>query len=133
VFQLESAMGAAIGVFDGAAALRVSRRRFSPVKTTEDLLGVRSDAYELTDDFHVQLAPERDGPPFVDLDDDHFKLLGDFEQRFSEGPPSLKACDRLSVSGDVAFGRDVTVRGTVSIEHSGDEQLRIDDGAVLEG
>ena len=34
----------------GAAALRVSRARFSPVKTTGDLLAIRSDAYLLTDD-----------------------------------------------------------------------------------
>ena len=52
------------------------RSRFSPVKTTEDLLGVRSDAYVLTDDSRVELAPERDGsPPVIDLDDDHFKLI----------------------------------------------------------
>ena len=39
VFQLETAMGAAIGVFEGARPLRVPRSRFSPVKSTEDLLG----------------------------------------------------------------------------------------------
>ncbi|MGI8624168.1 MAG: UTP--glucose-1-phosphate uridylyltransferase, partial [Solirubrobacteraceae bacterium] len=38
VIQLETAMGAAIGVFDGAVALCVPRRRFTPVKTTSDLL-----------------------------------------------------------------------------------------------
>src|SRR5215213_7940435 len=87
VFQLETAMGAAIGVFAGAAAIRVSRRRFSPVKATEDLLGVRSDAYELTEDFHVQLDSRRARPPFIDLDDDHFKLIRDFDARFAAGPP----------------------------------------------
>ena len=133
VIQLESAMGAAIGVFDGAAAIAVSRRRFSPVKTTEDLLGVRSDAYTLTDEFHVQLAPERDAPPVVDLDSEHYKLIGEFDARFPAGAPSLVACDRLSVEGDVAFGRDVVVRGTVRLAQEGDEQLRIADGAVLEG
>jgi UTP--glucose-1-phosphate uridylyltransferase len=133
VFQLETAMGAAIGVFDGAAALHVSRRRFSPVKTTEDLLGVRSDAYVLTDEFHVQLAPERDGPPVIDLDSDHFKLIQDFDRRFAAGPPSLIECQRLSVEGDVAFGRDVVVRGTVTVAQEGDDQLRVEDGTVLEG
>src|SRR5204862_58574 len=59
VIQLESAMGAAIGVFEGAGALRVSRRRFAPVKTTNDLLALRSDAYVLTDDARVVLAEER--------------------------------------------------------------------------
>jgi UTP--glucose-1-phosphate uridylyltransferase len=133
VFQLETAMGAAIGVFDGAAALRVSRKRFAPVKTTNDLLGVRSDAYVLTDAFNVELAPERGGPPFIDLDSDHYKLLGDFEQRFPAGAPSLVECERLEVDGDVAFGAGVVVRGKVKIEHDGDEQLKIEDGAVLEG
>ena len=40
-------MGAAVGVFDGARPLRVPRTRFSPVKSTEDLLALRSDAYVL--------------------------------------------------------------------------------------
>jgi UTP--glucose-1-phosphate uridylyltransferase len=133
VLQLETAMGAAIGVFDGAAAIGVSRRRFAPVKTTEDLLAVRSDAYVVTDEFHVALAPERDGPPVIDLDDDHFKLLRDFEERFPAGAPSLVRCDRLAVEGDVRFGRDVVVRGSVTIEQDGPDQLTIQDGAVLEG
>ncbi|MFN2617871.1 MAG: UTP--glucose-1-phosphate uridylyltransferase [Thermoleophilaceae bacterium] len=134
VLQLESAMGAAIGVFDGAAALRVPRTRFAPVKTTNDLLVLRSDAYRLTAEACVELAAERGGrPPFVDLDPDHFKLLGGFEARFPSGPPSLAACERLTVAGDVAFGAGVLVRGSVSVEHAGEGQLRIDDGAVLEG
>jgi UTP--glucose-1-phosphate uridylyltransferase len=133
VFQLETAMGAAIGVFDGAAALRVSRRRFSPVKTTEDLLGVRSDAYELTDQFHVQLAAERGGPPFIDLDDGYFKLIGDFDHRFPAGPPSLLECERLVVRGDVRFGASVVIRGNVVVEQDGDRPLHIAHAAELAG
>ncbi len=38
VIQLETAMGAAIGSFSGAALLCVPRTRFVPVKTTDDLL-----------------------------------------------------------------------------------------------
>ena len=56
VLQLETAMGAAIGVFEGAAAVHVPRARFAPVKTTSNLLVVRSDAYELADDWTVRLA-----------------------------------------------------------------------------
>jgi UTP--glucose-1-phosphate uridylyltransferase len=134
VIQLETAMGAAIGVFDGAQAVRVPRRRFAPVKTTNDLLAVRSDAYVLTEEAHVELAPERRGiPPVVDLDSSFYKLLGDFEARFPAGPPSLAACERLTVVGDVMFGRDVVVRGSVTIRHEGDGQLRVEDGTVLEG
>jgi UTP--glucose-1-phosphate uridylyltransferase len=134
VYQLETAMGAAIGVFDGAAALRVPRERFAPVKTTNDLLTVRSDAYVLHDDGRVELAPERRRRvPVVDLDGDYFKLLRDFEARFEHGAPSLRGCDRLTVEGDVAFGRDVVVRGQVRVANDGPGQLLVDDGTVLEG
>ena len=133
VFQLETAMGAAIDVFEGAAALRVPRTRMAPVKTTNDLLVIRSDAYVLHDDGRVELAPEREGSvPFVDLDGDFFKLLRDFDARFAHGPPSLVQAERLEVEGDVAFGRDVVVRGSVRVVNDGDEQMRIEDGAVLE-
>jgi UTP--glucose-1-phosphate uridylyltransferase len=133
VIQLETAMGAAIDVFDGARAIRVPRRRFAPVKTTSDLLAVRSDAYAMSPDFRVQPAAGRDGPPVIDLDDDHYKLLPDFEERFPAGAPSLVGCERLTVAGDVEFGADVVVRGAVTVEHDGDGRLRIDDGTVLEG
>jgi UTP--glucose-1-phosphate uridylyltransferase len=130
VIQLETAMGAAIGVFDGARALRVPRSRFVPVKTTNDLLSLRSDAYVIGEGRAVHLAPEREGvPPFVDLDADHYKLVRDFDARFPAGAPSLVACDALHVAGDVRFGRDVVVRGEVSLEGP----AQVPDGAVLEG
>jgi UTP--glucose-1-phosphate uridylyltransferase len=128
VLQLETAMGAAIGVFEGAAAVHVSRARFAPVKTTSHLLVVRSDAYELAEDWTVQLAGGRDAAPIVELSDE-FKLLRDFESRFPAGPPSLVEATRLEVEGDVRFGRDVRVRGTVRVEGPAE----IPDGAVLEG
>ena len=52
VYQLETAMGAAISVFEGAGAVRVPRSRFAPVKTTNELLAVQSDAYVMQDDFN---------------------------------------------------------------------------------
>jgi UTP--glucose-1-phosphate uridylyltransferase len=133
VMQLESAMGAAIDVFEGAAALRVPRERFAPVKTTDDLLVVRSDAYVLTDDAHVVVSPERrlPGLPLVELDSDYFKLLRDFDARFPSGPPSLVGCERLTVKGDVRFGEGVVVRGEVTVEQEGDEQLAVADGETL--
>src|SRR5690349_244311 len=101
VFQLETAMGAAIGVFEGARPLRVPRTRFSPVKTTEDLLALRSDAFVLHDDARVELDPRRSGvPPVIDLDDEHFKQLAGFDERFPEGAPSLVDAERLAVEGD---------------------------------
>ena len=99
VFQLETAMGAAIGVFDGAQAIRVPRSRFVPVKKTTDLLVLRSDAYELADGARIALAAGRSAAPLVELDDDHFKLLADFDARFPAGPPSLAEAERLEVRG----------------------------------
>jgi UTP--glucose-1-phosphate uridylyltransferase len=129
VYQLETAMGAAIGVFHGARALRVPRSRFVPVKTTSDLLVLRSDAYRLEEGARVRLAPGRSTPPLVQLDDEYFKLLRDFDERFPAGPPSLAEADKPTVEGDVTFGADVVVRGTVRVEGPG----RIEDGSVLEG
>jgi UTP--glucose-1-phosphate uridylyltransferase len=128
VVQLETAMGAAIGVFEGAAAVHVPRARFAPVKTTSNLLVVRSDAYELADDWTVRLAPEREAAPIVELSDE-FKLLHSFEERFPAGPPSLLGAERLEVEGDVRFGADVVVRGRVRVEGP----ASIPDGALLEG
>jgi UTP--glucose-1-phosphate uridylyltransferase len=133
VFQIETAMGAALGVMEGARALRVPRDRFTPVKTTNDLLALRSDAYEVTEDGRVALVAEREGsPPHVDLDPRHFRLVADFEPRVAAGAPSLRECRSLSVRGDVTFGAGVVIRGDVEIEaHGGPVHLA--DGTILEG
>jgi UTP--glucose-1-phosphate uridylyltransferase len=110
VLQLETAMGAAIGAIDGACAVLVPRTRFAPVKTTDDLLLIRSDAYALDDDGHV--SPTFDGPsPVVALDPKYYKSLADLEQRFPYGPPSLRAARSLTVHGDVTFGANVQIVG----------------------
>jgi UTP--glucose-1-phosphate uridylyltransferase len=126
VIQLESAMGAAIGSIPGARAVCVPRSRFAPVKTTNDLLVVRSDAYELTHD--GQMRPCFEGEePVVTLDDDYYRLLPGFEQRFPAGAPSLRRCRRLEVEGDVTFGADVTAIGDVRLTGPG----HVPDGQVL--
>ena len=128
VVQLETAMGAAIAVFDGAAAVHVPRPRFAPVKTSSDLLVVRSDAYELAEDWTIQLIPEREAAPLVTLSNE-FKMLRDFDERFPAGPPSLRAAEALEVEGDVHFGAGVVVRGRVRVEGP----ATIPDGTVLDG
>ena len=133
VLQLETAMGAAIDVWDGAQAIRVPRSRYAPVKTTNDLMAVRSDAFELPQDSRVQLAPARMGrPPVVDLDPEYFKFVGAYEQRVPAAL-SLVGCERLEVRGDVAFGTGVVVRGSARVEHTGPGREQIADGAILEG
>src|SRR5919112_1687473 len=128
VIQLETAMGAAVGSIAGARAVEVPRSRFAPVKTTNDLLVVRSDAYELTSDGVVAPTFEGSGP-VVTLDDDHYKMVPDFEERFPDGAPSLRGARSLTVEGDVTFGADVTVEGDVRLTGP----RRVPDGEVLRG
>ena len=76
-----------------------------PVKTTNDLLVLRSDCYELDDDHVLHLLS--DTVPFVDLDPAHYKLVGDFDAHFADGVPSLRQAKQLVVNGDWSFGSDV--------------------------
>lgn len=133
VVQLETAMGAAIGSFERAGGLRVSRRRFAPVKATWDLLGVRSDAYVLDEAGGLRPNPARDealGPPLIELDKRYYQGIADFEARFPAAP-SLLGCRSLKIVGDVAFGRDVVLSGDVEIRVAGEGQRTIADGAHL--
>ncbi len=118
VLQLEAAMGAALSSIDGAAVVGVPRTRFAPVKTTNDLLVVRSDVYILHDDGRLEPAPERasSSPPMVDLEPRFYKLLADFEARFPSGPPSLINAERLVVRGDVTFGAGSVISGAGEVE-----------------
>ncbi len=88
VIQIESAMGAAIEVFEGATAIGVGRDRFLPVKTTNDLLLLRSDVYEVGGD--GRLTKVTDPAPLVDLDSKYYKTIAAFEQRIPDEAPSLK-------------------------------------------
>ncbi len=132
ILQLETAMGAAVALFRPAAAVCVPRSRFSPVKNTNDLLAVRSDAYQLTEDRRIVLRPERSAPPVVSLDERHYKMIDAFDRRFPAGPPSLLRCQSLRVVGDVTFGAGVVVEGEVSVL-GGARPGRIPDGAMLRG
>ena len=134
VYQLETAMGAAIELFANAAAVRVPRSRFAAVKKTGDLLGIRSDAYVLTDDYRIVPSPARTrGTLVVSLDDRYYAFIDQMEERFPAGAPSLVECDKLDVVGDVRFGRDVRVTGTVRVENPGSDPMTIADGTTLAG
>ncbi|MFD2024815.1 UTP--glucose-1-phosphate uridylyltransferase [Promicromonospora aerolata] len=125
VVQIESAMGAAVAVFEGATAIEVERSRFLPVKTTNDLLVLRSDVYDLTSDYRLEAqAPA----PLVDLDKAHYKLIDAFTERFAAGAPSLRAADSLTVRGDWTFGSDVRAEGKASLAGDGGT---VPDGATI--
>ena len=113
VIQIESAMGAAIEVFAGSRALHVPRTRFRPVKTTNELLLLRSDRFGL--DESANIVPRTQTPDTaIDLDS-HYTLIGDFDARFPAGVPSLRKCVALTVRGDVTFGADVVCVGEVTL------------------
>jgi len=132
--QLETAMGAAIECFDGAQAICVSRDRFTPVKTTADLLAVRSDAYELLDDARlVAVDPEATRERVIELDERYYRNVEHLDARFPHGSPSLAKARRLSIKGDHRFGRDVAVRGEVALVADSEAPVEIADGTVLDG
>lgn len=134
VYQLETAMGSAIGVIPGSKAIRVPRARFSPVKTTADLLAVQSDAYQLSADHVLALDARRDGkPPVVKLDDAHYKMVDQFFARFPSGAPSLIGCDSLEIKGDVTFEASVVVTGTCVVRAASGRACRVEKGRRLTG
>lgn len=113
VYQLETAMGAAIQCFPGARAVCVPRSRFFPVKTCSDLLLLRSDAVEITDSGLMQLAPECKGvAPIVQLDSKLYKLVDSLD---ALGVPSLKHVSKLTVTGPHHFAEGEPLYGEVTV------------------
>ena len=127
VYQLETAMGAAISAFEGAKVVEVPRARFAPVKTTADLLAVMSDCYVLTEGSLVVANPERDlGAIDITLDDRFYKKIDDFMARVPQGPPSLLGCRSLRVRGDVVFKPSAVLSGDVVLDNDSSEPLIVD-------
>ncbi len=134
VFQLETAMGAAISVFEGATAVRVPRSRFFPVKKCNQLLALRSDCYIYTREQGLQVNPARRiGAIRIDLDPRYYEKIDDFDMRFSQGVPSLLACEALTVHGDVRFESDVTIIGKVRLSNPRSTPAVIKSGSVIDG
>ncbi|PCH43926.1 UTP-glucose-1-phosphate uridylyltransferase [Wolfiporia cocos MD-104 SS10] len=131
VIQLETAAGAAIKHFKNAHGVNVPRSRFLPVKSCSDLLLIKSDIYSLE---HGQLVINEnrmfETTPVIKLGD-HFKKIAQFQKRFKKIPKIIEL-DHLTVTGDVYFGRNVTLRGTVIIVANEGQSIHIPDGCILE-
>lgn len=115
VYQLETAMGAAISVFNGARAVLVPRSRFSPVKKNNDLLAIWSDLYELNDQYQVVMRRGVESIPPIELDERYYGRIDQLLERFRDGVPSLLNCSSLKISGDISFGEDVICEGKVNL------------------
>jgi len=134
VFQIETAMGSAVSLFDGARAVAVARERFLPVKTCNDLLVIRSDRFLLSPESRLVPNPEnRTETTRVRLDPKFYGRLESLERRFPFGPPSLSGCSSLIVEGDVRFGRGVVLQGEVTIRNRRKRQAAVAAGTVIEG
>jgi UTP--glucose-1-phosphate uridylyltransferase len=130
VYQLETAMGTAIGIFEGAQVLRVGRDRFMPVKTCDDLLRLRSDIYTLDQDYQLR-AVAGSQMTIVQLDPRYYKRIDDFEARFPAGAPSLRKCKQLTVQGDVCFGARVVCQGSARIVNRANGQRQLPDDSLI--
>ena len=139
VYQLETAVGLALSVFEGAQAIQVPRDRFLPVKRCNDLLALRSDAYRLDRAQRVELDPRRGtapfppGAPHVELDDRFYQFIDQIEARFPHGPPSLVGCRALTINGPYTFGVSVAVEGDVTLTNDSDTPIVIPDGERIVG
>jgi len=131
VIQLERAAGAAIEYFRGSYGVNVPRSRFLPVKSTSDLFVVQSNIYTLSAGTLI-MNPKRPFStiPLIKLGDS-FKNVSDYQRRFSK-IPNLLELDHLTVSGDVTFGSNVTLAGTVIIVANFGQRIDIPSGSVLE-
>jgi UTP--glucose-1-phosphate uridylyltransferase len=131
VVQLETAAGAAIKHFNNAHGINVPRARFLPVKACSDLLLIKSDIYSISHgELMMSEARMFDNIPVIKLSD-HFKKIQNFQKRFKKIPKIIEL-DHLTVTGDVYFGRNVTLRGTVIIVANEGQRIDIPDGCILE-
>jgi UTP--glucose-1-phosphate uridylyltransferase len=136
VYQFETAMGAAISLFDKAAAVRVPRSRFFPVKTCNDLLIMRSDCFVFSEKKDLRMNPERkinqkQETIKIKLDPKFYGKIDNFDQRFADGVPSLVNCYSLTIEGDVLFEKDVKIKGSVTIKNTQPLQAVIKEGTVI--
>mmetsp|Transcript_3731 Transcript_3731/g.11864 ORF Transcript_3731/g.11864 Transcript_3731/m.11864 type:complete len:353 (+) Transcript_3731:1298-2356(+) len=116
VIQLETQAGDAISAFEDAELILVDRDRFVTVKTTEDLLCIKSDAYEMKQhDHRITLRPELrlNGPPVVQLDERYYKFYDQLNALIPNGAPSLIRCRKLTVIGKWIFAANVILEGEV--------------------
>src|SRR5690606_9870964 len=97
---------------------------FLPVKTTNDLLLLRSAVSDLTEDYRLR-APV--APPLVTLSKP-YKTIGAFDARFPAGAPALRSAPALPVEGDWPFGGGVPGVGVAALPDRA-EPARVPDGA----
>lgn len=133
VYQVESAMGAAVALFENAAAVKTRPSRFYPVKKCNELLALRSDCFLLDDHGCLVQNPRRTlGRIAISLDPHYYGHVDRFDQRFPAGVPSLVDCASLTLLGDVAFESGVKIKGRVTIQNNRSSQAVIKANSVID-
>jgi UTP--glucose-1-phosphate uridylyltransferase len=137
VLQVETAMGAAIALFEGATAVKVSRARFFPVKKCNDLLAVRSDCFVFSKEKNLMINPagilkNKSDTIKINLDPKYYGKIDLLEERFKDGVPSLVDCESLTIEGDVFFQKNVTIKGEVKIKNSKNSRADIKEGEIID-
>lgn len=133
VYQIETAMGSAISIFERAAAVKVPKTRFAPVKRCQDLVALMSDCYVMTEDSRVIQNPQRRlGDIKIDLDDRYYRKIDQLQERFPHGVPSLVDCKSLKVEGNVYFGRGIMIKGDVTITNPLSKRVSIPEGTLID-
>ncbi len=133
VFQVETAMGAAISLFEGATVIKVPPSRFLPVKKCNDLLSIRSNRFIFSKESHLIENPDVGSKTIqIHLDPKYYGKIDLFDERFSSGVPSLVDCQSLTIQGDVRFKNNVTIKGRVVIKNKSKIQAVIKEGTVVE-
>lgn len=128
---LETPAGMAIQNFASSRAIHVPRIRYRPVKSTSQLMLAQSNIFQ----FHkgeMIMNPKREPAtvPLIKLGEEFSKASG-YAQRL-KSIPDLVELEHLTVSGDVHFGADITLKGTVIIVANHGERVDIPDGVILE-
>lgn len=132
VIQLETAIGSAIKHFSNSCGVVVPRSRFLPVKTCSDLFLVESNLF-VEKHGAIKLHPARvpETCPSVKLLGNNFSKIENYEKCF-RGIPDILELEVLTVSGNVLFGKNVTLKGTVVILAGDNSTICIPDGSVLD-
>nr|CDS26761.1 UTP glucose 1 phosphate uridylyltransferase [Hymenolepis microstoma] len=129
--QLEEFAASAISSFEKAIALKVPRKRMLSVKSISDLLLLRSDIFE-TNRSGLTLSPRRKSLdlPIIKLGS-RLKSIEDLQRRIPS-TPSMINLSHLTLSGDIYFENNVTLKGSVKILAKNNETIVIPEGTVLE-
>ncbi|KAF1742557.1 hypothetical protein MXB_4736, partial [Myxobolus squamalis] len=117
---------------NGATVIQLETAIGAAVKNFRDLLLVMSNLYIISNGNLVMNTKRLfKTTPIIQLSGPYFKTVKDFLSRFSTIPDILEL-DYLSVSGDVNFDKDVSLKGTVIVLAQHGDHIDIPRGSVLE-